>query len=111
MKEIKGKYLRDEQDMFDEDLQELLGGRYQDVSQTKAVAHNEEAMEATEAEPVTAEKGPGFLHYMKRPALFGALVGFCGWAAAQGLMDPVIAVPAMCVCSACFGWNVRWRDA
>lgn len=44
---------------------------------------------------------------VKMPALFGALIVFIAWAANTGLMDPVIAIPGMCVCSGCAGYQLH----
>ena len=47
------------------------------------------------------------LEAVKRPALFAALIVFMAWASNAGLIDPVIAIPGMCVCSGCAGYQLR----
>lgn len=49
----------------------------------------------------------GLWDRIKFPALFFALTVGIGVCKYLGLIDEVIAVPAMCVCSACFGGNVK----
>ena len=39
--------------------------------------------------------------------LFAALIVFMAWAANAGLMDPVIAIPGMCICSGCAGYQLH----
>lgn len=100
MAEIKGKYLREEE-IFDPELRELLGDRYRDRTLEEPVEQEKvEQLEDTEE---------GFFAKLRYPALFLALVAFIGASGHLGLMDAVIAVPGMCVCSACFGWTARWR--
>lgn len=95
MEAMKGRYLRPEHDP-DDDLREI-GVKIRD--RTKEVP-----MDA-HAEPV--EDTPGFLKGLKYQALFLALVIGIGICRYFGLMDDIIAAPGMCVCAACFGWNVR----
>lgn len=100
MAEIMGKYLREEE-IFDPELRELLGDRYRDRTLEKPMDPDQvEQIEDTEE---------GFFAKLRYPALFLALVAFIGASEYLGLMDAVIAVPGMCVCSACFGWTARWR--
>lgn len=100
MKAVKGRYLRPEHDP-DDDLREI-GVSITDL--TKEVPVDAEV----EAAPETGESGTAWGN-LKKPALFLALtVGICV-SEYLGLMAEVIAVPGMCVCAACFGWNVRWR--
>lgn len=60
-----------------------------------------------EAETEVLDGGASFLNGIKYPALFLGLVIGIGVCEYLGLMAEVIAVPAMCVCSACFGGNVK----
>lgn len=58
-----------------------------------------------DTEPLDA--GASLWERLKFPALFLLLtlgIGVCEY---LGLMAEVIAVPGMCVCSACFGGNVK----
>ena len=99
MSDYKGVYLREEEELFDPALREVLGDRYHDAAWEPE----------QESENNGAAETAGIWKKMKRPVLFAALVFFIGASAHFGLMDPMIAVPGMCVCSACFGWNVRCR--
>ena len=68
----------------------------------------------TKEVPVDADGEPAFENHvvklaasLKFPALFLTLTAFIGWTAQMDLMAAVIAVPGMCVCSACFGWHIK----
>ena len=100
MEAMKGRYLRPEHDP-DDDLREI-GVKIRD--RTKEIPEDGLAEEAMEV-----EAGFGLWERMKMPGLFLALVCFIGASAHLNLMDPMIAVPGMCLCSALFGWNARWR--
>lgn len=97
MEATKGRYLRPEYDP-DDDLRKI-GVNIAD--RTKEVPAD------AQEEPV--EGAPGLLSGLKYPALFLGLVIGIGVCEYLGLMSEVIAVPGMCVCAACFGWNARWR--
>lgn len=97
MEATKGRYLRPEHDP-DDDLRKI-GVNITD--RTKEVPLD------AQVEPV--EDAPGLLEGLKYPALFLGLVVGIGVCEYLGLMAEVIAVPGMCVCAACFGWNARWR--
>ena len=81
---------------FDECLCNVMGEHYV----------GEEIPMAAEFEQVK-EACNGILEAVKRPLLFMALVAFILWAAESGLMDPVIAIPGMCVCSGCAGYQLH----
>lgn len=100
MEETKGRYLRREHDP-DDDLR-AIGVNIMD--RTKEIPVDDWAEEAVEG-----EAGLGLWERVKMPGLFLALVCFIGASAHLNLMDPMIAVPGMCLCSALFGWNARWR--
>lgn len=95
MEAMKGRYLRPEHDP-DDDLR-AIGVNITD--RTKEVP-----MDA-HAEPV--EDAPGLLKGLRYQALFLALVIGIGMCRYFELMADIIAAPGMCVCAACFGWNVR----
>lgn len=104
--EYRGAFLRKEEapqhpaeDLFDDELKNLV--RYRDRTREPVDDQMEEAMEG--------ETGFGLWERAKMPGLFLALVCFMGASAHLELMDPMIAVPGMCLCSALFGWNARWR--
>lgn len=83
---------------FDKELMEVMGDRI--IQEKPPVAKYEPA------------EGKGEATYdvwgmMKMPLLFTALVGFLAWTAHVGLVDPIVAIPGMCVCSVCLGWNVK----
>lgn len=99
MEEANGRFLRQAHDP-DEDLRGI-GVKITD--RTKEIP-----MDA-ETEAVADDTCPGFLESIKYPALFLGLVVGIGACEVLGLMAEIIAVPSMCVCAACFGWNVRWR--
>ena len=99
MEATKGRYLRPERDP-DDDLR-AIGVNITD--RTKDIP-----MDA-ETEAVVGDTCPGFADSIKYPALFLGLVIGIGVCEYLGLMAEVIAVPGMCVCAACFGWNARWR--
>jgi hypothetical protein len=81
---------------FDEDLCKVMGEHYV----------GEEIPVAAEFEQVK-ESCNGILEAVKWPALFAALIVFMAWASNAGLMDPVIAIPGMCVCSGCAGYQLH----
>lgn len=97
MEAMKGRYLRPEHDP-DDDLR-AIGVNITD--RTKDIPAD------AQVEPV--EGAPGLLNGLKYQALFLALVIGIGACEYLGLMAESIAVPGMCVCAACFGWNARWR--
>ena len=97
MEATKGRYLRPERDP-DDDLRSIGVNITDRTKEVPMDAH---------AEP--ADDAPGLLVGLKYPALFLGLVVGIGVCECLGLMAEVIAVPGMCVCAACFGWNVRWR--
>lgn len=90
-------------ELFDECLKDLMGDRYDDG----------EKPPIAEYEPCEAVQEPAIsliyriMNAAKWPTFFLALCCFIGWTASAELMDVVIAVPGMCVCSACFGWHVH----
>lgn len=99
MKEYKGAFLKEEEEIFDPALIELLGHRYRDNTLEPPAQDEPEA-------DGDAEKAAGIWEKLKKPLLFATLVAIIGTSAHLGLMDALVAVPGMCVCSACFGWNV-----
>lgn len=99
MEEKKGRYLRPEHDP-DDDLREIGVNITDRTHEVPVDAEFETA----------ADEKPGISWgALKKPALFLALtigIGLCEY---LGLMAEVIAVPGMCVCASCFGWNARCR--
>ena len=78
---------------FDECLCQVMGERYVG----EEMAEFEQVKEACNS----------ILEAVKRPVLFAALIVFMAWATNAGLMDPVIAIPGMCVCSGCAGYQLH----
>lgn len=101
MEATKGRFLRPDE-MMDKGLTDI-GVKFIDRT-TEAPCDVEYEAE----EEALAETG-GFLSGLKMPALFLALTIGIGVCEHLGLMADIIAVPGMCVCAACFGWNARWR--
>lgn len=99
MEENKGRYLRSEHDP-DDDLR-AIGVNIRD--RTKDIPVD------TETEASEDDAFCGFWENLKYPALFLSLVIGIGACEVLGLMSEIIAVPGMCVCAACFGWNARCR--
>ena len=96
-------------EMIDKELQDV-GVQFIDHTNDEPVdAPFEEAEENTSGAlaDVLADVLADILSSIKFPALFLLLTGFIGWSAHMDLMSAVIAVPGMCVCSACFGWSVK----
>ena len=93
----KGRYLRHDPD---DDLR-AIGVNIKD--RTKEVPVDAEYR----AEAETDYESDITWGSLKLPALFLALVIGIGICENMGLMAEVIAVPGMCVCAACFGWNVK----
>ena len=81
---------------FDEGLCQVMGEHYV----------GEEIPMAAEFTQVK-ETCQNLVEAVKRPALFAALIVFMAWAANTGLMDPVIAIPGMCICSGCAGYHLH----
>lgn len=100
MEKYKGIFLREEEEIFDPALRQLMGDRYHDGTQEAPEKETDDANESA------GEAAPGIWDRVRQPILFAALVCFMGASAHLGLMSELIAVPGMCVCSACFGWNV-----
>ena len=88
-------------EVFDNDLKEVLGDRF--IPEQAPVAKYEKVEECS------TEETFDIWGMMKFPLLFLALGAFLAWTADVGLVDAVVAVPGMCLCSACFGWNVNRR--
>lgn len=85
-------------EVFDDDLKGVMGNRY--IPEQPLAARNE----ATEG---STEETFDIWGMVKFPLLFLALVGFLGWTAHVELVHEIVAVPGMCLCSACFGWNMK----
>lgn len=85
-------------EVFDEDLKGVMGDRY--IPEQPLATRNE----ATEG---GTEETFDIWGMVKFPLLFLALVGFLGWTAHVELVNEIVAVPGMCLCSACFGWNMK----
>lgn len=93
----KGRYLRHDPD---DDLRAIGVNIIDRTKETSVAAENRAEVEAD------YESGIPWGD-LKLPALFLALVIGIGICENMGLMAEVIAVPGMCVCAACFGWNVK----
>lgn len=89
-------------EVFDKDLKEVLGDRF--IPEKPPVAKYEKVEEGS------TEETYDIWGLVKFPLLFMALVAFLAWTADVGLVDAVVAVPGMCICSACLGWNVKRGD-
>ena len=83
-------------EMIDSDLL-AIGLKAKDLTKQTPMDADTESLEDT----------PGLWDRIKFPALFFALTVGIGVCEHLGLMSEVIAVPGMCVCSACFGGNVK----
>lgn len=87
---------------------ELRGVGVKFIDRTKDEPLDEQFVEAEEDDSGTLTNFlANTLDSIKFPALFLLLTVFIGWAAHMDLMSTVIAVPGMCVCSACFGGSVK----
>lgn len=84
-------------EVFDEDLKGIMGERY--IPERPPVAKYENAESST-------EETFDIWGMVKFPLLFLALVGFLTWTAHMGLVDKIVAVPGMCLCSAFAGFCV-----
>jgi hypothetical protein len=87
------------EEVFDKELKEVLGERF--IHEQAPVAKYEKV------EAGSTEETYNIWGLVKFPLLFMALVAFLAWTAGVGLVDAGVAVPGMCLCSACFGWNVK----
>lgn len=85
-------------EVFDEDLMGVMGDRY--IPERPTVAHREPVEDSE-------EETYDIWGAVKFPLLFLVLVGFLAWTAHVELVDAIVAVPGMCLCSVCFGWNVK----
>ena len=94
MSKVKSVVRPDEH--FDEGLCNVMGEHYvgEEVPMTAEYVKVKEAC-------------TGIVEAAKWPALFAALIVFMAWAANSGLMDPVIAIPGMCICSGCAGYQLH----
>lgn len=100
------------ENLIDEDLQYLLGDRYQGEAVKPPVAEYEDIPVGPGPEGCCADGYPvnpllRLMATVKWPVFFLALCAFIGWSGHMELMEEIIAVPGMCICSACFGWHVR----
>ena len=85
-------------EVFDADLKGIMGDRY--VAEKPPISKHEPVADSTEETPDLWSK-------VKFPLLFLVLVAFLAWTADLDLVDGIVAVPGMCLCSACFGWNLK----
>lgn len=95
------------EELFDDELQQLMGDQYTDLTQKPA-----EAAEDDEAVPAVWEvirdhaQTWDVLGLAKWALTFGGLFGLILYWQVTGLMDPVAAGPCMCVCTALAGYGV-----
>ena len=94
MRKVKTIVTPDEH--FDEGLCQVMGEHYvgEEIPMAAEFTQLQEACHS-------------IVEAVKRPTLFAALIAFIAWAANSGLMDPVIAIPGMCVCSGCVGYQLH----
>lgn len=101
-------------DFFDDDLKGLMGARYEEEETPKQMPTLERKGKppVDQYEPAESAEEEAFDLWgmVKFPLLFMALVAFLGWTANMELVDPIVAIPSMCVCSACFGWTMKRGD-
>lgn len=115
----KGIFLRAEQPMEDaEDVQlrELLGKQFLDAAAQSAhrPAERQAAVIDAPYEPceVNAEDQEACIPpHVRRAVMLVVMVVLIGLFEYFGLMDALIAVPGMCICSGCAGWYARCADA
>lgn len=100
---------KENEDLIDDDLQTLLGDRYQGEYEKPPVAEYEDIPVGPGPESCVHPVNPlsRLMAAVKWPVFFLVLGAFIGWSGHMDLMEDIIAVPGMCVCSACFGWHVR----
>lgn len=97
-------------DFIDDCLKGVLGDRYDDgetAVQKPAAEQKKPPLAQYEAVEANEEDGFDIWGAVKFPLLFVALVAFLGWTANMELVHPIVAIPGMCLCSACFGWSVK----
>ena len=98
-------------DMFDDDLKALMGARYEEEEAPKQMPKMERKGKPPVAQYEPAEGAEeaeiDIWGMVKLPLLFVALIVFLGWTADMKLVDPIVAIPAMCLCSACLGWTMK----
>ena len=87
---------------FDNDLMGVMGNR---VNLDKPPVAQYEKVREPKAD--TAEDDVDIWARAKMPLLFLALVCFLIWSANMELVDVIVAVPGMCICSACFGRTLK----
>lgn len=98
-------------DIFDAGLKCLMGDRYED-GEPKPVRERKGKPPVAQYETVeeTEEQTTNLWDMVKFPLLYMVLVAFLGWTANMELVDPIVAIPGMCLCSACFGWTMKRGD-
>ena len=87
---------------FDTDLMGVMGNR---VNLDKPPVAQHEKVREPKTE--TTEEDVDIWALAKMPLLFVVLVCFLAWSANMELVDAIVAVPGMCLCSACFGWTLK----
>ena len=117
--EYEGLFLRHEQIMEDSEdvqLRELLGKQFLDAAAQPAHRPAKRQTDVMDApyEPceVSAEDQEACIPpHVRRAIMLVAMVVLIGLFEYFGLMDALIAVPGMCICSGCAGWYARCTDA
>lgn len=89
-------------EVFDKDLQALMGDRY--VVERPPVAQYRK-VDATEEE--STEEAVDIWGMVKFPLLFMILAIFLAWTENRELVDHIVAMPGMCLCCICFGWSIK----
>lgn len=89
-------------EVFDDDLKGVMGDRY--IPEAPPVVKYGGGEQSAEG---STEETFDIWGMVKFPLLFLALVSFLAWTAHVELVNEIVAVPGMCLCSACFGWNMK----
>jgi hypothetical protein len=104
-------------DLFDDELQQLMGDQYTDLTNVAKPAEQPEPVEPAEKTEPTDFDLLGSIESAfdtirrampaaKWAVTFGGLAGLIIYWLQTGLMDPAAAVPSLCVCTMLGGYGV-----
>lgn len=92
----RGRYLRPDE-LIDDELIDI------------GVKFTDRTLETPRDAEFDVEEAGGLFTSLKMTVIFFALTIGIGVCEHLGLMEEIIAVPGMCVCAACTGWNARCK--
>lgn len=109
--------IQNHEELFDDELQQLMGDQYTDLTNVAKPAEQPEPVEPAEkTEPTDFDLLDSIesafdtirraMPAAKWAVTFGSLFGLILYWQLAGLMDPAAAGPSMCVCTALAGYGI-----